>query len=356
MRNVLRIFAASLLLPLLAASAAMAQRTEGTWTITRNADDRLQLSLHSPTSDWGNSITRSELRGLSDATIDSRTSVPVRFRIEREAGAFTMEGAFREGHGAGHYTFEPNRAFASALGSLGIEDADRVTDRELMTLALAGASSSAIREFEALGFDGLTLRNVIELSIHGVSPEYVRSLRKAGISGTNTVSGVVKLHIHRITPEYVRELADLGLRDLPRERLLQMAIHGVMPAYIREIREAGHRELTPGELVKMRIHGVTPAYIREMRAAGLAGSIDGIVAMRIHGVTVRYVRELAALGYRDLPRKRLLQMAIHGVTPEFIRELREAGFTDLSAETLVKMRIHDIGPEVVRRRPVRGEA
>lgn len=297
MRNALRNFASALLLPLVLASPALAQQTEGTWTLTRKTNDRLQLDLHSSRSNWGNSIDRSDLSGLSDAAIDSRTSAPVTFRIERDAGTFDMEGTFREGRGAGHYTFEPNRAFASTLRSLGIDGADRVTDRELMTLALTGASSARIREYEALGFDGLTLRNVIELSIHGVTP-----------------------------------------------------------AFIREMREAGLRDLSPQELVKMRIHSVTPAYVREMREAGLAASIDDVVAMRIHGVTVEYVRELAALGYRDLPRQRLLQMAIHGVTPEFIRKVREAGFTDLSAETLVKMRIHDIGPEVLRKRPVRAEA
>lgn len=331
-------------------------RVEGTWTITGREDGRLQLNLtYENNSNWGRGIDRADLAGLTDEAMNATTSTPVAFRIEREAGVFEMEGAFREMRGAGHFRFEPNRAFAATLRSLGVEGADRATDRELMHLAIADASSANVRALMALDLGPIDLEKLVELSIFNVTPEYVREMRALGIGGTNSVEGVVELRIHGISTGYVRELESAGYRGLDRRQLLDMGIHGVTVAGIRELQALGYRDLPARELVSMRIHGVTPEYIREVKAAGFEDlTPEGLVEMRIHGVTPRMVRDLEALGYRDLTRQQLLQMGIHGVTPEFIREVREAGFNDLTPETLVRMKIHGIGSDYVRTRR-RGE-
>lgn len=321
---------------------------DGTWTIARE-EGRLHLNVHyARSSNWGRSIDREELRGLTDAQIDAPSSTPVAFRIEREAGGFEMEGAFREGRGAGHFEFRPNPAFAGTLRSLGVRDAGEITERQLMHLALADASSARVRELIGLlgAFDA---EDLIKLSIHGVTPEYVRSLREAGISGTGTVDAVVEMRIHNIDVEYIRELESLGFRELSRQRLLEMGIHGVSAEQVRELQALGYRDLSPQQLVNLRIHGVTPEYIRYMREGGFTDlTPDGLVELKIHRVTPEYVRELAELGYRDLSREMLLQMGIHGVTPAFIREMRQAGFDDLEPEALVRLKIHGIDSEFVR--------
>jgi hypothetical protein len=201
---------AAVLLIVGAAAPAAASPNEGTWTLTDRDGERMQLMLHWGTSNWGRSIDAAELRGLTAQQIGAATSTPVAFRLEREAGVFEMEGAFREGRGAGHFRFVPDRGFGARLRGLGVQGADQVTDQQLMQLAIAGASAAEVRELAGLGLTPLTLRELIQLSIHGVTPEYVRSLRELGIEGTNTVSGVVQMRIHRVTPEYVRSVEGTG--------------------------------------------------------------------------------------------------------------------------------------------------
>jgi hypothetical protein len=332
-----------------------AAAVEGTWTITPREDGRLQLNLHYETSNWGRGIDRADLRGLSDAAVNATTSTPVAFRIEREAGVFDMEGAFREGRGAGHFRFAANREFAATLRLLGVEGADGATDRDLMNLAMADASAANVRALMALDLGSVDLKELVELSIFNVTPEYVREMRSLGIDGTNSVRGMVELRIHHISTAYVRELESIGYRDLTRRQLLDMGIHGVTVERVRELRALGYENLTARQLVDMRIHGVTPEYIRQVREAGFRDlTPESLVDFRIHNVTPEFVRALEALGYRDLSRRQLLDMGTHGVTPEFIREVRAAGFENLSPETLVRMKIHGIGSDYVRTRR-RGE-
>lgn len=323
---------------------------EGRWTLDRRDDGTLQLNLtYEERNNWGRSIDRADLVGLTDAQIDAPAATPVAFRIEREAGRFDLEGSFREGRGTGFFSFHPDRGFASTLRSLGIEGAERITDRELMTLAMAGASAATLRELIALDLGRLDVEQVIHLAIFDITPQYVRELRAAGVEGTNSAESVVELRIHRISAEYVAELASLGFEDLGRDDLLQMGIHGVSAEQVAQLAQMGYRGLSADELVQMAIFDISPEFIREMRGAGLGElSPQGLVDLRIHRITPAYIAELESLGYRGLSRDQLLQMGIHGVTADFIREVREAGFRDLSAETLVQMKIHGIDSEFVR--------
>jgi hypothetical protein len=324
--------------------------TRGVWAVTVRQPEGVQLSLVWESSTWASRFPREELRGLTEAQIASAASSPVSFRLEREAGAFQMEGTFQAGQGTGRFRFQPERGFARTLASLGVRGAEHATDGDLMFLALGGATASEVREFAALDLGPLALGDVIALGVHRVTPEYVREVRSLGLSGTGTVGGVVELRVHGVSLAFVRELEAAGYRDLPREQLMVMGVHGVSGEQVRALAAAGYPHLSPSQLVDMRLHQVTPAFIHEMRETGFRDlRPEELVELRLHSVSREYVRELQALGYRDLPRAQLLQMGIHGVTPAFIRQVRAAGFTDVSPRTLVQMKIQGIDPELAKR-------
>ncbi|HEX6037032.1 MAG TPA: hypothetical protein VFZ20_03305, partial [Longimicrobium sp.] len=141
-----------------------AEPTEGTWTLEVR-DGAMHITLLYGTGTWGRPIDRAALVGLTDAQVNAAVSTPVAFRIEREAGDFDLEGAFREGRGAGHFRFHPDRGFVSTLRGLGVRDADGVEDRELMVMALGNATGAALRELAGLGVRPETTEDVIQLAV-----------------------------------------------------------------------------------------------------------------------------------------------------------------------------------------------
>lgn len=302
------------------AATVPAATQEGSWTATVQGDGRMQLMLHWDRSNWGHAVALTDLVGISAQQIAAPVVTPVAFRIERDAGLFQLDGSFRQGRGSGRFRFDPNRGFVSTLVALEIVGAARASDLELMQLAISDVSARRIRDLVALGFTPLTIENLVEIGIFDVTPEYVRSLRAAGVAGTSSVSDVVEMRIHGLDADFVRAMEAEGLRGLSRDDLVELSIHGVTPSFVREMRQAGFAEQTTDALVEMRIHGLTPGFIRD----------------------------LEALGYRGLSRQTLLSMRIHDVSPAFIREMRDAGFPNLSVETLVRMKIHGIDSSLVR--------
>ncbi|HWH18243.1 MAG TPA: M56 family metallopeptidase [Allosphingosinicella sp.] len=143
------------------------------------------------------------------------------------------------------------------------------------------------------------------------------------------------------------KLAQSG-RLLSPDMLVQMKIHGVTPEYVQALAAISPRyaNLTPDQLVGFRIHGVTAAFIRELAELGYRElSHDQLTSMAIHGVRPSFIREMAALGYRGLSADQLTSMRIHGVSPSYVREFRDAGYRDLSASELINMRIHGVRME-----------
>jgi hypothetical protein len=96
--------------------APAAPPAEGAWNASPLEGDRLLVTLMYDGSIWGRGVPRAEL-GLAAGGADA---APVVLRMEREAGVFRLEGAFRDGRGEGRFRFERNPAFVQALGAAGV--------------------------------------------------------------------------------------------------------------------------------------------------------------------------------------------------------------------------------------------
>jgi hypothetical protein len=219
-----------------------------------------------------------ELRGLSSAEIEHQ-SAEVRFELPRDAGNVRFEGRFRDGAGAGHFTFVPSEEFAAAVrerwGSLDAE--------KLFALAVHDVSRTFLRELSGLGYDGLTFDQAVSLRIHGATPEFVAELRGLGYTSV-AVDQLVSLRIHGATPQFIRDLAALGYTRPPVDQLIGMRIHGVSPEFIRELKALGYTGVPVDQLVSMRIHGVTPEFVKRVNAKAAApATVDRLVDLRIHG-------------------------------------------------------------------------
>jgi hypothetical protein len=296
------------------APAAFAE-LHGSWTANswETKPGRLQMNLtRGNNHQFGNSMNVSDLRGLTDAQIAGMAATPVQFQIAREGGTISFEGTFRNGDGAGQWTFAPNRGYVAAVRSLGVAfDLDGDTEEE----------------------------NLMTVTVLDVSTPYIRSLQAAGYR--ETLEKYISMRIFKVTPEYINELRQLGFDHLSADDLVTTRIHKVTPDYIRQMRATGWN-LSLDELVSSRIHKATPEFAEEMKKLGYNLAYDDLINFRIHRVTAEFINDLRELGYTNLSADTLVEMRIFKVTPEYIRELKNAGYSGIPVKKLIDMKIHRI--------------
>jgi hypothetical protein len=140
-----------------------------------------------------------------------------------------------------------------------------------------------VRSMADAGYRLKDMDKLISFAIHRVDADYIREVEPLNGGARFSPDEIVSMRIHRVSAAQARELAALGYRGLTHKQLMSMSIHKVTPDYIRAMAAAGYRDLNPDQLVSMRIHRVTPEFAREMQAlAQRRLSADDLVSMRIH--------------------------------------------------------------------------
>ncbi|HEY2323492.1 MAG TPA: hypothetical protein VGJ82_11585 [Thermoanaerobaculia bacterium] len=295
MKRILAVAITFLLAAALHAESLRGMWTASTWSV--KDIERIQLNMNREHSNWGQDFKISAFEGLSRAQITSASDAPVKFALRRDAGTISFDGSFRDGEGAGHFTFTPNETYLGTLRSMHIsldDDSERgrTEGEELYRLTMFDVSLDFIRQMRELGYE-VGVRDLVRFRIHGVSPEMVRELRSLGLDHV-PAEDLVRMRIHGATPEFIRAMADSGYRNLTTESLVRFRIHGVTPEFVRDIAALGYRDVPGDDLVRMRIHGVTPEFIRDVESAGYRNvPVEKLIQMKIHGIDGAYLKAMA---------------------------------------------------------------
>lgn len=288
----------------------------GEWTAeTYDKDpDKIQLNMRYRTAGGGNhangsSYLYSDLQGLSPNQV-RQTDAPAVFQISREAGTILFEGTFREGRGAGFFTFTPNQKFVAALAGRGFQN---IPVRRLLSAVNVDLTIGFVDDLQTVSFETpLTLKDLIKARIFNVTSGFANELRAAGL-GNLTIKELVKARIFKVDSGFAAQLRAMGFDNPTMRDLTKLRIHKVTPAYIEEIRAEGLTNLTMRDLTKMRIHGVDGNFIREIRAEGYQpDSVGDLVKLRIHGVDGEFIRRAKADGYTNLSLRDLVKLKLHG--------------------------------------------
>jgi beta-lactamase regulating signal transducer with metallopeptidase domain len=141
------------------------------------------------------------------------------------------------------------------LAALGETPPHRARESSRAESSSSAAGESYIGGLQAAGLKDLTVDRIIKLKIHGVTPEYIRGLRTAGVEATS--DELVSLKIHDVTPEFVRELSEAGLSDLRIQDYLSARVQGITPEFIQKIRSHGFKDLTMRKLISLKIADIS---------------------------------------------------------------------------------------------------
>ena len=302
---------------LLGASRCGASGTvAGGWTaVAQDGDrERFQFSMNlDHDGNVGRGYARTDFSGLTLEQVNATASTPVAFELRREPGTVGYEGSFKNGRGAGDFSFAPDLDFPKRLAAVGVAWETKHGDEAQL---------------------------LFQLATNDMTIDFIRSMQAIGYR--EDLQTYIQFRIFRVDPAYVRAMDDVGFKHLSAQKLVETKIHGATPEYIRDMRAHGE-DLSLDDCIQSRIFQVTPEFADDMRQLGYANlSHDTLVAFRIHGVTGDFIRELKQLGYANVSADDLVAMRIHGVTPSFIRKAGKAAHHRVSIDRLIEMRIFGI--------------
>jgi len=279
-----------------ASFASAADSRTGVWS-ARLDGDALYVNLVRPsppsphheygTNNIGTNISFASISGLTKADV-AAPAKDVQFTFNAPAGTIAFDGRFSNGLGAGNFRFTPSGAFLGEMESLGysgfkddevlmfaLESFRPQTIRDLRALgytiekkqideiAIFKVDASAVREYGALGYPNLPLRDLVQFRIGHIDAAFVKGIRE--LFGDVSAHDLAQLGILRVTPDYVREMQGAGLKALTPKEATELKIANITAAKIADYRRLGFN-LTPHELQEFGLFKVTPQFIEEARA------------------------------------------------------------------------------------------
>ncbi|RKG97594.1 M56 family metallopeptidase [Corallococcus sp. CA053C] len=173
-----------------------------------------------------------------------------------------------------------------------------------------------------VGQDRLSVDQLVELKIAGVTPEVVAKVTAMGYAPT--VDTLVEFSHAGITPEYAKAMAARFGKPLPSELLVGMKHLGVTPEWLEQMKSLGFTSSDPEELLSAKAVGIDAAWLSDLKAAGFGNlDLDTAVELRALGVTSGYIRELEAAGLKPANVDELKRLRTGGVDADFIRRMQQ---------------------------------
>jgi len=250
---------------LLLAIPAVAEM-HGAWTALDRGDGKLDLRI--TIREWnmfGSTLKVDAISGLPAAF--RSTATPVQFELRREAGTISLEGTFKNGDGGGQFTFVPNGRYLSSIRATGIEmdmASDGNEEEMLLSLAMSDLTVDYIRSIQPL-FPGLTLREARRARSSGVTPQYVKSLREAGIE-ISTARDAARLAGSGVTASWLRQMREAGVNLTTARDASRVASLNITPKYVAELAAAGYKNLSVRDLTRLAANGINAEFIDKFRS------------------------------------------------------------------------------------------
>ncbi len=301
----------------LAAMVAVGQGAHQDWELKSHGDsDTVRFTVRRFEPGHGRWVSTSDVRwvhfkNLSRDTVDRGGKV--NFEFVQDAGKLICEGSFHWGYGSGSFTIVPNPQFVS--------------------------------ELEKLGFTGPSHESAFSMVMSGLSLEFAREVKEAGISGT--IADLENMQNMGVNVKYVQEMRDNGYRNLSAHDVIELHNMGVNGGYLLALKDAGY-DLPTRDIVNLHNMGIDGSYIHELQTYGLHPSADELVNLHNMGVSPRYLDSLRAAGYDKLAAHEIVDLHNMGVSAEFIQGARDLGY-HFTARELIDLSSNGVSAGYLRK-------
>ena len=294
---------------------------------------RLSFGFRRDGSDWTErtDVPLSSFRGFSLDMLER--DGPVKFEYVREAGELLCEGTVRGGRAHGTFAVKPKAQFVSALEKMGYSAPD---ERDVVFMMMSDVTLQFAGEVKATGLE-LTAGDLAELRSHGVTADYIRQARQAGLNQF-TAEDFCELRTHGVEPLYLQRIVTADPK-LTADDIAELRTHGVEPDYLKGIQATGIA-LSMEDVTSLRTHGVEPAYLKGIHEADSKLSVDEIDEYRTHGVEPGYLKEMRTVD-SQLNADDISELRTHGVEPQYLKQMREVA-GHLSIEEICELRTHGV--------------
>ncbi|HEY4335011.1 MAG TPA: M56 family metallopeptidase [Puia sp.] len=137
----------------------------------------------------------------------------------------------------------------------------------------------------------------------------------------------------------------LGYRNISLDKLIEMKEHGVTADYILSLRKMGYANITPDQAIGLRDHGVTVEYINSLVSMGYRPiSLEQATELRDHGVTTEFVTQLNELGFTHIPLDKVQRLRDSGVNGDYIAACKKKFGKLFELNDYIKLRDAGINP------------
>jgi hypothetical protein len=191
-----------------------------------------------------------------------------------------------------------------------------VTRNSTMSLAMSQAAAAAaksdyIGEMRATGYD-VDLDKLIAMKIHGVTPEYARSMAQLGY-GKPTADQLVSLKIFGVNPETVSKLRAGGIAPTNFHDLISYQIFKVTPEFVTGMKDAGFTSIPPDKLTALRVQNITPEFAKAARQQYPDITVDQLIKLRIFHIDEAFIASAKSHGFNQLTIDKLVRLRISGL-------------------------------------------
>jgi beta-lactamase regulating signal transducer with metallopeptidase domain len=149
--------------------------------------------------------------------------------------------------------------------------------------ALVPVRNSLLAALVANGYGDLSVDEIIDLKVQGVSPDFIIGMSRTGL-GKLPASQLIELKVQGVRPEYIGDILALGFGPFTTREFVDLKVHGVPTELFRALKDSGFSHTEAREIIDAHVQGLTAEHLREARKYGPNLTLRQITRMKVAGV------------------------------------------------------------------------